>query len=293
MNDNIIPLHSAADEPQPFDFNGQAVRVIDIDGEPWFVAADVAVILGYREAYDLTRGLDEDEKGPQIVRTPGGDQSMTCISESGLYSAILRSRVEGAKAFKKWVTGTVLPAIRKTGSYGAPKELTFEEMVERTLLESRARIRKTGSYGAPKELTFEEMVERTLLESRARIQALESSVQELEPKANAWDRLCGAGGDKSASEAAKMLARGGVPVGGLHKLYALCDKKRSEGGLGWFFTNGHGQREPYQRVVDQGLIRVKTGSYENSRTGELVMTITPRFTAKALDAIARHLGAAA
>lgn len=264
MNDNIIPLHSAADEPQPFDFNGQAVRVIDIDGEPWFVAADVAVILGYREAYDLTRGLDEDEKGPQIVRTPGGDQSMTCISESGLYSAILRSRVEGAKAFKKWVTGTVLPAIRKTGSYGAPKELTFEEMVERTLLESRARI-----------------------------QALESSVQELEPKANAWDRLCGAGGDKSASEAAKMLARGGVPVGGLHKLYALCDKKRSEGGLGWFFTNGHGQREPYQRVVDQGLIRVKTGSYENSRTGELVMTITPRFTAKALDAIARHLGAAA
>ena len=69
MNDNIIPLHSAADEPQPFDFNGQAVRVIDIDGEPWFVAADVAVILGYREAYDLTRGLDEDEKGPQIVRT--------------------------------------------------------------------------------------------------------------------------------------------------------------------------------------------------------------------------------
>ena len=68
---------------------------------------------------------------------------------------------------------------------------------------------------------------------------------------------------------------------------------RSEGGLDWFFTNGHGQCEPYQRVVDQGLIRVKTGSYENSRTGELVMTITPRFTAKALDAIARHLGAAA
>lgn len=265
MNDNIIPLHSAADEPQPFDFNGQSVRVVTIDGEPWFVAADAAAILGFKDAYYLTRGLDDDETAPHILGDAvGREQEMTIISESGLYSAILRSRVEGAKAFKKWVTGTVLPAIRKTGSYGAPKELTFEEMVERTLLESRARI-----------------------------QALESSVQELEPKANAWDRLCGAGGDKSASEAAKMLARGGVPVGGLHKLYALCDKKRSEGGLGWFFTNGHGQREPYQRVVDQGLIRVKTGSYENSRTGELVMTITPRFTAKALDAIARHLGAAA
>ena len=265
MNDNIIPLHSAVHEPQPFDFNGQPIRIVTIDGEPWFVAADAAAILGFKDAYYLTRGLDDDETVPHILGDAvGREQEMTVVSESGLYSAILRSRVDGAKAFKRWITREVIPAIRKTGSYGAPKELTFEEMVERTLLESRARI-----------------------------QALESSVQELEPKANAWDRLCGAGGDKSASEAAKMLARGGVPVGGLHKLYALCDKKRSEGGLGWFFTNGHGQREPYQRVVDQGLIRVKTGSYENSRTGELVMTITPRFTAKALDAIARHLGAAA
>lgn len=264
MNDNIIPLHSAVHEPQPFDFNGQAVRVVTIDGEPWFVAADAAAILGFKDAYYLTRGLDDDETAPHILGDAvGREQEMTIISESGLYSAILRSRVEGAKAFKRWITREVIPAIRKTGSYGAPKELTFEEMVERTLLESRARI-----------------------------QALESTVQELEPKANAWERFCSATGDMSSSEAAKTLARGGYDIGGLHKLYALCDKKRSEGGLGWFFRNGHEQREPYQSVIDRGLIRVKTSSIENQRTGEMFVSLTPRFTAKALDAIAKHLDAA-
>jgi prophage antirepressor-like protein len=262
MDTNIVHFPAGEAEAQPFDFNGQSVRVVELDGEPWFVASDVAKILGYESSYYLTRGLDGDEKGAHIVGTPGGNQEMTIISESGLYSAILRSRVDGAKAFKRWITREVIPAIRKTGSYGAPKELTFEEMVERTLLESRARI-----------------------------QALESTVQELEPKANAWERFCSSTGDMSASEAAKTLARGGHDVGGLHKLYALCDKKRSEGGLGWFFRNGHEQREPYQSVIDRGLIRVKTSSIENSRTGEMFVSITPRFTAKALDAIAKHVTA--
>lgn len=62
MNSNIIPLHSAADEPQPFDFQGDNVRVVEIDGEPWFVASDVAKILGYESSYYLTRGLDDDHK---------------------------------------------------------------------------------------------------------------------------------------------------------------------------------------------------------------------------------------
>ena len=121
MNDNIIPLNAAADEPQPFDFNGQTVRVVELDGEPWFVAADAAAILGFKDAYYLTRGLDDDETVPHILGDAvGREQEMTVISESGLYSAILRSRVDGAKAFKRWITREVIPAIRKTGSYGAP-----------------------------------------------------------------------------------------------------------------------------------------------------------------------------
>ena len=108
MNDELIP----------FDFEGRPVRVVtDVQGEPWFVAADVAQSLDYRMASDMTRSLDHDEKGTQIVRTPSGDQEMLVINESGLYSAILKSRKPEAKRFKRWVTREVLPAIRKTGRY--------------------------------------------------------------------------------------------------------------------------------------------------------------------------------
>ena len=93
------------------------IRALIIDGEPWFVAGDIAKILDYRSAYDMTRILDEDERGTQIVRTLGGNQRATIINESGLYSSILRSRKPEAKKFKKWVTGEVLPTIRKHGSY--------------------------------------------------------------------------------------------------------------------------------------------------------------------------------
>lgn len=105
----------------PFSFDQHSVRVIEQNGQPWFVAVDVAESLEYRDAHNMTRNLDADEKGTQIVSTPSGDQEMLVINESGLYSAILRSRKASAKRFKKWVTAEVLPAIRKTGSYTAPK----------------------------------------------------------------------------------------------------------------------------------------------------------------------------
>ena len=101
----------------PFDFESNEVRTLLIDDQPWFVAADVAAALNYRMASDMTGNLDDDEKGTQNVRTPYGDQEMNVINESGLYSAILRSRKPEAKRFKKWVTSEVLPAIRKHGRY--------------------------------------------------------------------------------------------------------------------------------------------------------------------------------
>lgn len=102
-----------------FAFDSHAVRCIEKDGEPWFVAADIAEILGYRKGPDMIRMLDEDEKGAHIVRTLGGDQEVAIISESGLYACILKSRREEAKVFRKWVTAEVLPSIRKSGSYTA------------------------------------------------------------------------------------------------------------------------------------------------------------------------------
>ena len=97
------------------------VRVIVIDGNPWFVASDVAAALEYRDAANMTRFLDDDDKGTHNVSTPSGNQQMTIINESGLYSAILKSRKPEAKKFKKWVTSEVLPTIRKTGSYTIAK----------------------------------------------------------------------------------------------------------------------------------------------------------------------------
>ncbi|WP_262499631.1 Bro-N domain-containing protein [Pseudomonas rhodesiae] len=110
-------ISTATSNVIPFKFGKRQVRTLLIEDQPWFVAADVSSALEYRIAGDMTRNLDEDEKGTQIVRTPGGDQEMLVINESGLYSAILRSRKAEAKRFKKWVTSEVLPAIRKHGRY--------------------------------------------------------------------------------------------------------------------------------------------------------------------------------
>ncbi len=108
----------------PFDFEGCSIRVVfDTQGGPRFVAYDIAKALNYRMASDLTRSLDDDERGTQIVRTPSGDQEMLVINESGLYSAILKSRKPEARRFKRWVTREVLPSIRKTGSYAMPHSM--------------------------------------------------------------------------------------------------------------------------------------------------------------------------
>ena len=106
-----------ASAPAIFNFHAHAVRILDRDGELWFVALDVATVLEYSHTPHMLRHLDDDEKGVQIVDTLGGAQEVSTISESGLYSAILRSRKPEAKRFKKWVTSEVLPAIRKTGTY--------------------------------------------------------------------------------------------------------------------------------------------------------------------------------
>jgi len=117
-----------------FDFHGKSVRVIrDEQVEPWWVAADIAQILEYRMASDMTRFLDNDERGTQIVRTPSGDQNMLVINESGLYSAILRSRKPEAKDFRRWITHEVLPALRKTGQYTIHQPSTYPTLSERFL----------------------------------------------------------------------------------------------------------------------------------------------------------------
>lgn len=104
---------------QIFNFESFDVRIVDRDGNPWFVVNDVAKCLGMtpRNARDLVSDLDEDERAEVILPTPGGPQKTLIISESGLYHLVGKSRKPEAKNFSRWVRKDILPSIRKTGSY--------------------------------------------------------------------------------------------------------------------------------------------------------------------------------
>ena len=158
-----------------------AVRSILIDGDPWFVAADVCKALEIEKTNRALSRLDDDEKGAHSVSTPGGRQRMSIISESGLYSLILGSRKPEARAFKRWVTHEVIPAIRKTGGYIAGEaEMTDDELLSRALLVMQEKLRQRevrlgkaemenarltveNQTMAPKADYFDALVDRNLL----------------------------------------------------------------------------------------------------------------------------------
>ena len=109
------------------------VRTVEIDGTPWLIGKDVAVALGYKNPRDaITRHVDAEDKGVVKHDTPSGEQEMLIINESGLYSLILSSKMPKAKAFKRWVTGEVLPALRKNGVYETVKAQQHIEQLEAT-----------------------------------------------------------------------------------------------------------------------------------------------------------------
>ncbi len=105
--------------PQAFVFNAsnQQVRTVLLDGEPYFVAKDVCSILDISNHIDAVSRLDDDEKGRSVIPTQFGDKEINLVNESGLYHLIFQSRKSEAKAFRKWVTSEVLPALRRTGHY--------------------------------------------------------------------------------------------------------------------------------------------------------------------------------
>ena len=106
-----------------FNFEENEVRTQVIDGEPWFVGKDVTGVLGYSNSRDaISRHVFDDDKGVAFHDTPGGNQSLVIVNESGLYALVFGSKLDSAVKFKRWVTKEVLPAIRKTGSYQIPKD---------------------------------------------------------------------------------------------------------------------------------------------------------------------------
>lgn len=163
-------------ELQIFAFEGAEVRTVLRDGEPWWVAADVATVLGLSNLHSSLAQLDEDERTLHSVES--GQRSMSIINEPGLYSLILRSRKPQAKAFKRWITHEVIPTIRKTGRYEVARREPSKLELARDLV--------------------------TALEAQ---ETLTARVAELEPSAQAWDVLASTNGDYSLRDSAFILNR--------------------------------------------------------------------------------------
>lgn len=132
------------DDLQVLRFESQAIRMIEKDGENWWVLKDVCEILGLTNPSMVAERLDEDERAKFGLGRQG---DATIINESGLYSVILRSEKPEAKIFKKWVTSEVLPSIRKTGSYSNGKQIALADPVLLSRIESLEKTLETLSSG--------------------------------------------------------------------------------------------------------------------------------------------------
>lgn len=120
----------------PFNFNGFELRTLGTCEAPLFVASDVCQVLGIKDVSQACESLDEDEKLIRVIDGSGQNRDMLCVSESGLYSLVLRSRKKQAKIFKKWITAEVIPSIRKTGNYSIanqdPRLVLLEQLSQLT-----------------------------------------------------------------------------------------------------------------------------------------------------------------
>ncbi|MDR1266227.1 MAG: phage antirepressor KilAC domain-containing protein [Propionibacteriaceae bacterium] len=246
---------------------GASLRVLaGDDSEPWFVALDVMAALDvHRSSIGL---LDDDERGIRALDTPAGPRGLAVVSEAGLYSLILRSRKPAAKAFKRWVTHEVLPAVRRHGLYAAPVT------VEAILRDPDTMIRALEALKTERDARQE--AER---EAAAKTAELEEAA----PKASAWDVFMSGNGDMSVADAAKALAGAGVPVGRDRLFRWLLDQ-------GWAFRGPDSAPRAMQTRIDAGHLRHKAHGHFHPATGEWVIDPPQiRVTPKGLDLLARRL----
>ena len=231
----------------PFNFGDRQMRTIDIDSAPWFVAVDVCAILDIDNARQAVSYLDADERS--VITNDG--RPLGIVSEAGLYSLVLRSRKHEAKAFKRWITHEVLPAIRKTGGYGG---MAVEKIDRKTLAQ-------------------------WVIDEANRADAAEAKVAELEPVAAVARDLIDATGDYSVREAAQLLCRAGIITGERR----LFDRLRQ---LGWI-QDAH---RAYQRHIEAGRVLLRCETFYDRRTGEPHVSTQIRLTGKGVADLHRMLG---
>lgn len=222
---------------------GQIRALVDSQGAPAFVAKDVCLALGISKYRDAVSTIDDDERGSVLVDTPGGKQQMTTVTEPGFYKLVMRSRKPEAKAFQRWVTHEVLPALRRDGGYMVARDETPEQTMARAVLLAQATIDRQ-----------------------------KSRIAELEPKALFADAVAASDGTCLVGELAKMMRQNGVEIG-QRRLFA---RLREDGYLG---KSGSSTNVPTQRAMEMGLFRIKETAVTHS-DGHVTLSRTPKVTGK-------------
>lgn len=241
-----------------FTYADQQVRTALVGGETWFVIADVASILGLSNPSMAASSLDADDlSSAEVIDSLGRKQTARTTNESGIYDLVFQSRKPGAKQFKKWVTGTVLPSIRKTGSYGSQLPSSFAEALEL----AAAKVRE--------------------------IESLESKIAEDAPKVSAWNELVSSAGTWSYLEVAHVLqGNKGIEIGQKRLVDSLVR-------WGLLYRDAKNRPHAYQSSIERGWFEEKFRTYTDMLTGERKQSSAPqvRITGKGIDEIYRRLSA--
>ncbi|WP_280474788.1 BRO-N domain-containing protein [Nocardia asiatica] len=149
-------------EVMPFTYEGsEVVRTLVIDGDPWFVLSDLCRVLDIANGRNVAARLADDQKGVRLVDTPGGRQQMTIVNESGMYEVVIRSDKPEAVAFRRWITGEVLPTIRKTGgAYIAPgSQAELDLSNPDTALDKLIEVAQVAKAERARRLALQEQIE--------------------------------------------------------------------------------------------------------------------------------------
>ena len=224
------------------------VRTVVLNSEPMFCLADVCKALDIKNATDVAKRLDDDER----TRLNLGRQGETnFVTESGLYAVILRSDKPNAKKFRKWITGEVLPSIRKNGGYIAGQEtLSDEELLSKALMVAQRKIEEKNNIIAMQD----------------------SRIQGMIPKEIFADAVSASHTSILVGDLAKLICQNGVQIGQKRLFEWLRENN-------FLIKSGTSRNMPKQRYVEQGLFEVKESNIQNP-DGSVRITKTTKVTGK-------------
>lgn len=223
-----------------------AVRTLNINGVPYFVGKDVAVILGYSNPQKAIRDhIDNEDVTVNELFTVNGTMG-ALINESGLYSLILSSKLPKAKAFKHWVTSEVLPSIRKHGVYAVDDLINNPDAMIKALT--------------------------ALKEERSKTAALSQQIEQDKPKVLFADSVSAAKTSILIGDLAKLITQNGYEIG-QKRLFAWLREH------GYLIKSGNSKNMPTQRATEMGLFEVKISTVNNP-DGSIRETKTTKVTGK-------------